>query len=83
LKRRRVVLWVSIAYIALSVVGWLWADRLLHAAPKLYIAAQWFLGPLAFAFNLRSGMLDAPVLDDWLICYLAATALLIVCLAGC
>jgi hypothetical protein len=80
LKSKRVALGVSIGYIVLSVVGWLWADRFLHAAPKLYIAAQWVLGPLAFAFNLRSGMLDAPALDDWLVCYLVATAVLILCL---
>jgi len=78
-KYGRFVLWASIGYVFLSIVGWLSAGRLFDAAPMAYILGQWILGPLAFAFNLHSEAIGGSLLGVWIVCYLAATALLVVC----
>ena len=81
MQRGRFVVWASIGYLGLSILGWLSAGRLFDAAPILYIfAAQWILGPLAFAFNLRSEAVGDSLSGVWIVCYVAATALLGLCL---
>lgn len=72
--------WVSMAYVCVSALGWLSADRLFDAAPLAYILAQWLLGPLAFAFNSGSESLGESLLPVWILCYLAATAMLVFCM---
>src|SRR5882724_5077671 len=77
-------LWVSIGYVLLSIclwlVGWLRPDRMFEAGPLIYIGAQWILGPLAFTLNVGSGIVEGSLRDVWVILYLAATALLALCL---
>ena len=75
----RFVLWASIGYVGLSILGWLSAGRLFDVAPMAYILAQWILGPLAFAFNLRSEAVGDSLSGVWIVCYVAATALLVGC----
>jgi hypothetical protein len=79
MRRGRVVLWASIGYVLLSILGWISAGRLFDAAPMAYILGQWVLGPLGFAFNLRSEAIGESLYGVWIVCYLAATALLILC----
>ena len=76
----RFVLWASIGYVGLSLLGWLSAGRLFDAAPIPYILAQWILGPLAFALNLRSEAVGESLAGVWIVGYAAATAVLIACL---
>jgi len=82
-KRKR-ALWLSIGYILLSialwVIGWLRPDRMFEAGPLIYIGAQWILGPLAFALNVGAGIVEGSLRDVWVILYVAATALLALCL---
>ena len=79
LKQRRPLLWASLGYVILSILGSLSAGRLFDVAPLAYILGQWILGPLAFAFNLRSESTGGSLFSLWILCYLAATALLILC----
>jgi hypothetical protein len=83
-SRRRTVLWLSIGYILLSIalwmVGGLRPERMFEAGPLVYIGAQWFLGPLAFPLNVGAGIVEGSLRDLWVIFYVAATALLALCL---
>jgi len=79
-QRGRFGLRASIGYAGLSVLGWLSAGRLFDAAPMAYILAQWVLGPLGFAFNLRSEAVGDGLAGLWIAGYVAATALLGLCL---
>lgn len=79
LKQRRPLLWASVGYVVRSVLGLLSAGRLFGVALLTYILGQWILGPLAFAFNLRSESTGGSLFGLWILCYLAATALLILC----
>src|SRR5215510_15158018 len=72
----RFVLWAAIGYGGLSILGWLSAGRLFDAAPMAYILAQWILGPLAFAFNLRGEAVGESLFGAWIAGYVEATALL-------
>jgi len=81
--RGRFVLWAAIGYGGLSILGWLSAGRLFDVAPLAYILAQWILGPLAFAFNLRSEAVGDALAGVWIVCYVAATALLVLCVWLC
>ena len=76
-KQRHPLLWAAVGYLILSILGLLSAGRLFDVAPLAYILGQWILGPLAFAFNLRSESTGGSLFSLWILCYLAATALLI------
>lgn len=78
MKRGRVLLWVSIGYVLLSILGWFSAHRLFDAAPMACILAQWILCPLAFALNLHSEAIGESLIGVWIVFYLAATVLLII-----
>ena len=84
MNRKRATLAESIGYALLSIgpclVGWLWADRLFEAGPLLYIGVQWIFGPIAFAWNVGSGIVEGSPRDVWVIFYVAETALLALCL---
>jgi len=81
---RKRALWLSLGYVLLSIIlwllGWLLHDRLLEAAPLLYIGVQWILGPLAFPLNVGGGIVEGSLRDSWVMLYAAVTALLAVCL---
>jgi hypothetical protein len=83
-NRKHASLWLSIGYVLLStalwLVGWLRPDRMFEAGPLIYIGAQWILGPLAFALNVGAGIVEGSLRDVWIILYVAATALLALCL---
>jgi hypothetical protein len=78
-KGGRFVHWASIGYVVLSILGWFSAGWLFDAAPMAYILGQWILGPLAFAFNLRSEAVGGSLFGVWIVLYVAATVLLFVC----
>ena len=80
MQRGRFGLWAAIGYAGLTVIGWLSAGRLFDVAPMAYILAQWLLGPLGFAFNLRSEAVGEALAGLWIAGYVAATALLGLCL---
>jgi hypothetical protein len=81
---KRTTLWLAMGYVLLSIAlwlaGWVRPDRMFEAGPLVYIGAQWVLGPLAFPLNVGAGIVEGSLRDVWVIFYVAATALLALCL---